>query len=212
MNNSNTALAEYEVSRISLNYLHARRIVEVIIILLLSPLIFLAMGSIALCIRLFDKGPVFFIQNRPGKNGRIFRMYKFRTMVVNADTSTLTALNDKRITKTGRVLRKYKLDELPQCINILKGEMSFIGPRPVPENFYSLYRQNIPSYDLRHLVLPGITGLAQINQGYTATIEGEKEKFDIDLQYIRTIGLATDTKIVWQTVKFFFKTVCVSSS
>ena len=184
-------------------YLQKRRAVEVVSIILISPVLFVAMLCISVTILLFDRGAVFFIQKRPGRDGKLFSMYKFRTMLPDADTSFLTSTHDRRVTKLGRLLRKYKLDELPQFINVLKGQMSIIGPRPVPEQFYHLYIDQIPHYSLRHTIRPGITGWAQVQLGYTETLEDEKKKLSLDLEYIENIGYSMDITIIKRTLRKF---------
>lgn len=186
-------------SGIPISYLQSRRIVELMAIMILAPLIFPTMAIISVCLFLLDKGPVFFIQRRLGKDGKLFRMCKFRTMRPNCDNSYLTRSNDERITSIGRILRNTKLDELPQFVNVLKGDMSIIGPRPVPENFFHLYVSKIPHYPLRHVIRPGITGWAQVRLGYTDTLEQERLKFQLDLEYIRNIGPSYDLQILWRT-------------
>lgn len=182
------------------SYLKKRRAVEFILTLILSPFLLFLILIVSLTLTLFDKGPVFFIQNRMGKRGKLFRMYKFRTMYQNCDDRFLTSTNDKRVTKIGKFLRQTKLDELPQLLNVLRGEMSIIGPRPTPENFYDLYKSQIPYYSIRHLILPGITGWAQIMLGYTKTIEQERQKFYLDIEYIKNIGFRYDIKILCYTL------------
>ncbi len=181
------------------NYLEVRRGVELLIIFLSSPLLLIALATISVLILVTDRGPVLFRQKRPGRGGHIFTMYKFRTMYVRSDSSYLTLEVDKRVTRTGKFLRRYKLDELPQLINVILGDMSLIGPRPVPLNFYSLYLDMIPHYDLRHLIRPGITGLAQIQLGYTRTIDEEELKLKYDLEYISRVDTLLDIKILIRT-------------
>lgn len=182
------------------SYLQKRRALEFILTLILSPFLLFLILIVSLTLTLFDKGPVLFIQNRLGKRGKLFRMYKFRTMYQNCDDRFLTSTNDKRVTRIGKFLRQTKLDELPQLLNVLRGEMSIIGPRPTPENFYELYKSQIPYYSIRHLILPGITGWAQIMLGYTKTIEQERQKFYLDLEYIKNIGFSYDIKILCYTL------------
>lgn len=181
-------------------YLRKRRAFEFLLTLILSPLLLFLILVVSLTLILFDRGPVFFIQNRLGKHGKLFRMYKFRTMYQNCDDRFLTSTNDKRVTRIGKILRQTKLDELPQLLNVLRGEMSLIGPRPTPENFYDLYKSQIPYYSVRNLILPGITGWAQIMLGYTKTLEQERQKFYLDLEYIKNIGFGYDLKILCYTL------------
>ncbi len=135
-------------------------------------------------------------------HGKKFKIYKFRTMYANQnETFKLTVGdNDSRLTKAGKVLRRYHLDELPQIINVVLGDMSFVGPRPVPNELYEYYIENIPDYDARHIVRPGITGLAQVTQGYTNTLAQEKEKHSIDLTYIQQMSFLLDFKILLTTL------------
>jgi lipopolysaccharide/colanic/teichoic acid biosynthesis glycosyltransferase len=142
------------------NYLRIRRVAELLLILIAAPALVLLMLCAALLIWIEDRRQVFFIQERPGQNGKIFRLYKFRSMYQGSDTKLIHGEKDSRITKIGHYLRKYKIDELPQFLNVVKGDMSIIGPRPVPIHYYKLYRELIQDYDLRHIIPPGITGLA----------------------------------------------------
>lgn len=186
-------------AKIPWKYLQARRVVELFLIVLLSPLLIIGLAGTALLLLVADRGPVFFIQKRPGRGGKLFPLYKFRTMFPAASQAKLTARGDRRITPIGRLLRRTKLDELPQLLNVLRGDMSLIGPRPVPENFYQLYLKELPGYDQRHRIRPGITGLAQVQLGYTETLDGERQKLGIDLHYIQHISPALDLKILRDT-------------
>src|SRR5690606_31873639 len=143
-------------------YLKIRRLAEILILVAACPV--LASLSLMICILIKHDSPgsALFAQLRPGKGGKPFLMYKFRSMYLNSDSSYLTLQSDNRITPVGKFIRKYRIDELPQIINILKGEMSIIGPRPVPLNFCYKYEKEIDHYHLRHRIRPGITGLAQI--------------------------------------------------
>jgi exopolysaccharide biosynthesis polyprenyl glycosylphosphotransferase len=157
---------------------------------------------IALAIKLDSHGPVFFIQPRLGLRGRGFNLIKFRTMhPSNGGTSQWVRDNGDRITRVGAWLRKFRLDELPQLINILRGDMSFVGPRPHPVSNYELFMENIPYYSLRSMVRPGMTGWAQIRYGYANNLEEETEKMRYDLYYIKHTSLWFDLRILFETVK-----------
>ncbi|MCJ8325299.1 MAG: sugar transferase [Rhizobiales bacterium] len=148
--------------------------------------------------------PVFFNQPRVGRNGKIFKIYKLRTMVGTNINSEFASSETHRITQFGNFLRKTRIDELPQIINVLKGEMSFIGPRPEQPDFVKRYCEIIDDYNHRHFVKPGITGLAQVENGYTDSDEGTKQKLKFDLLYIQKLDLKTDLKIIYKT---FFEVV-----
>lgn len=122
-------------------------------------------------------------------------------MYSGSDTSFLTTSQDQRVTTSGKIIRRYRIDELPQLFNIIKGEMSLVGPRPVPLDFLNSYNLQIENYDMRHLIRPGITGLAQIRQGYTTTVAEEAVKLKYDLFYIKSISPLTDLRILFQSVK-----------
>jgi len=181
-------------------YLFIRRIIEVFIIMLSIPLTLPISFFVGITIKLSSKSNIFFIQERPGKNGIPFRLVKFRTMEESpSNIFKLTKKNDPRITALGRILRKYHLDELPQLWNVLKGEMSIIGPRPVPFELYDYYLDVIPNYDLRHIIRPGITGWAQVKLGYTNDLAGEQKKCQLDLFYLKHISLKYDLIILYKT-------------
>lgn len=182
-------------------YLEIRRLVEILILIATFPVLALLFLITYILIKYDSPGSVLFSQLRPGKGGKPFLMYKFRSMYVNADSSYLTLDSDNRITTVGKFIRKYRIDELPQIINILKGEMSFIGPRPVPLNFCYKYEKEIDHYHLRHRIRPGITGLAQVRQGYTTTVEEERRKLKYDLFYINTFSVRLDILILFSSIK-----------
>ena len=186
--------------RIPVGYLRLRRAAEVLAVIVLLPFVLPAVLLVALLIAVTSRGNVLYIQARPGRDGKVFSMYKFRTMHANSSTDLLAQENDQRITRAGKWLRKYRIDELPQLLNVLKGDMSIIGPRPVPHNFYQTYLDEVPGYNLRHLIRPGITGLAQVLQGYTRTLEEEQLKFRYDLYYISNISAEMDWAIIRTTV------------
>ena len=159
---------------------------------------------IALLIKLDSRGPVLFKQERIGQDRRPFTIYKFRSMVANAESQSGPVWaqdDDSRITRIGKVTRKLRIDELPQLLNVFKGEMSFVGPRPEREFFILELEKQIPYYDERFNVKPGITGWAQVGYGYGATIEDAIEKLNYDLFYIKNLSLFLDLMIVFRTFK-----------
>jgi lipopolysaccharide/colanic/teichoic acid biosynthesis glycosyltransferase len=185
------------------NYLFIRRIFEISGILVFFPLILGVFIVTALAVFLDSRGGIFFHQMRPGKGGKLFKMWKFRSMrpKKEGENFQLTQTDDDRVTRVGKIIRRWRLDELPQFWNILRGEMSLIGPRPVPLALFEVYCQKIPDYQLRLLVRPGLTGLAQVRQGYTASLEGEQEKWVLDMEYIQNLSVKMDVILVFATVR-----------
>jgi exopolysaccharide biosynthesis polyprenyl glycosylphosphotransferase len=172
-------------------------------IVFLSPLFLLT----AILIKCTSRGPVFFTQTRVGKDGTLFDIYKFRTMRVDAEKETgpiWAENNDPRLIPIGRFLRQAHIDEIPQFINILKGEMSLIGPRPERPVFVQQFKKEIIDYEKRLAVKPGLTGLAQVWHTYDATIEDVRKKIKYDLLYIRKLCLWTDVRILLRTVRVVF--------
>jgi sugar transferase (PEP-CTERM system associated) len=166
----------------------------------LGPLMLLT----ALLIRLESPGPIFYTQERVGKDGKSFNIIKFRSMRTDAEKNLnpqWASQNDPRVTRIGSILRKLRIDELPQFINILKGEMSFVGPRPERPFFVQLLVGKIPYYNLRHSVIPGVTGWAQVSYPYGATIDDAKNKLEYDLFYVKNASIAFDLAILFETVK-----------
>ena len=162
------------------------------------------MVLVALAVRVSSRGPVFYRQTRVGLNGKDFTLYKFRSMGVNAEAGTgavWASKNDPRVTPLGKWLRKLRLDELPQLFNVLKREMTMVGPRPERPEFVRMLSEKIPYYRQRHYVKPGITGWAQINHKYCDTVEDTETKLEYDLYYIKRQSLALDLYIMFQTVK-----------
>ena len=157
----------------------------------------------ALLIKLESRGPVFYKQERVGKNGRTFVLMKFRSMKVDAeqDGPVWASKGDARTTRIGRIIRKIRVDEIPQFWNILKGEMSFVGPRPERPHFVAQLAEEIPFYEQRHLIAPGLTGWAQIKYPYGSSIEDARQKLQYDLFYIKNHGLVLDGIILFETVK-----------
>jgi sugar transferase (PEP-CTERM system associated) len=158
---------------------------------------------VVLLVRLSSPGPVFFRQERVGLNGKIFNVYKFRTMVVNAEAegAQWAQKNDPRVTRMGQFMRKTRLDEVPQLWNVLRGDMSFVGPRPERPEFVSWLAQELPFYDVRNMIRPGLTGWAQIRYGYGATLEQSREKLAYDLYYVKHQTLGLDLLIMFETIK-----------
>ena len=157
----------------------------------------------ALLIKLDSRGPVFYKQERVGKNGRTFVLMKFRSMKVDAEKSgpVWASKSDDRTTRVGRIIRKVRIDEIPQFLNILKGEMSFVGPRPERPHFVAQLAEEIPYYEQRHLIAPGLTGWAQIKYPYGASIEDARQKLQYDLFYIKNYSLILDAVIMFETIK-----------
>ena len=160
---------------------------------------------IALLIRLTSTGPVLYRQERVGEQGRPFLAVKFRSMPTGAEAASgpvwAAEGHDPRATPLGRLLRRWRLDELPQLLNVVRGEMSFVGPRPERPHFVELLRKVIPYYDERHRVRPGITGWAQIRSGYGSTIEDSERKLEFDLYYVKNMSLLLDFAILVETVR-----------
>jgi lipopolysaccharide/colanic/teichoic acid biosynthesis glycosyltransferase len=166
----------------------------------LSPFLLL----VAAAIRLDSPGPIFFSQMRVGERRRIYRMYKFRSMVKDAEKLSgpvWAQENDPRVTRVGRFLRRFRIDELPQLWNILKGEMSCVGPRPERSEFVQELEKTVPYYRERFSVKPGITGWAQVNFGYCATISDSIEKLNYDFFYIKNMSNLMDLLVMLQTIK-----------
>lgn len=182
-----------------------KRMLDIAGVVFLIPLAVPLAAFAALAVFLTSGRPVLFMQQRVGRFGRPFRMIKLRTMAMSTEGMTsATAVGDRRVTGLGRVLRRYRIDELPQFINVLKGDMSLIGPRPEQPSLAENYRTSLPHYDDRHLVRPGITGWAQVNYGYAATLEETREKLRYDREYIQRASLALDALIVAKTMSTLF--------
>jgi len=174
------------------------RLVALVGLMLAAPLLLI----ICAAIKLESRGPVLFVQERIGLFGRRFPLLKFRTMVPDPRPSSEWARdNATRITRVGKWLRKFRLDELPQFINILRGDMALIGPRPHPASNYGLFADRIPHYALRCRVRPGVTGWAQVRYGYANNLEEETEKMRFDLYYIKHLSFYLDLRILVDTVK-----------
>lgn len=218
------AMAEDLEELVDMRQARLRRAVDVAAatagIVVLAPV----MAVVALAVKMDSRGPVFYAQDRVGINrrrrerrtnrpadgrrrvvnaGRPFRIYKFRTMRTDAESGgpQWAKYGDPRITRTGRVLRKTRLDEIPQFLNVLRGDMTLIGPRPERPFFVNILQKEVPHYSKRLLVKPGITGMAQVNHKYDDSIESVRTKVKWDLRYIRSQGLASDARIVLRTIR-----------
>ena len=184
------------------------KIFAISILVLSSPIMLVAIVA-----RLLEDGrPVFIKQKRVGLNGKVFNLYKMRSMIVlspdgSAETTKAiweTGANDPRITRVGKVIRKLHIDEISQMINIIKGDLSLIGPRPERPEFVSSLEETIPHYKLRHIIKPGFTGWAQIKYHYARTKEESKEKFEYDLYYMKNRNIFLDFGIIMRTVQIIF--------
>ncbi len=180
-----------------------KRVLDVVLslglIVSLAPLLVLT----ALAIKLDSPGPALYRQRRVGKDGKLFEVYKFRSMRMDAekDGPQYARINDDRVTRIGRFIRKTRIDEIPQAMNVLRGEMSFVGPRPERPEFVAELERAIPHYRSRQLVKPGITGWAQVKYEYAATVEGASEKLRYDLYYIRNFTPLLDIIIIVMTIR-----------
>jgi len=188
-----------------LGYRKAKRVIDVLASVVLLPVLIVPGLIVALAIKLDSPGPVFFRQRRMGYKGETFRVCKFRTMVdagPDEDIDSLVTMHDdKRITRLGRFLRRTRIDELPQIWNVLRGEMSWVGPRPEAVNLSEFYEQEISFYRYRHIVRPGITGWAQVNQGHVTTLSEIDHKLQFDFYYIKNISYWIDLLIVFRTLR-----------
>lgn len=201
-NESKNIVSSLEVD-VSSFYLGFRRIIDVLVgligIIIVSPIILIT----CLFVVLESKGNPIYKQARVGLGNKQFNIYKIRSMVSNAEANGAkwATKNDARVTKVGKFIRMTRIDELPQFINILKGDMTIIGPRPEREIFYVEFEKTIPNFRDRLLIKPGLTGYAQVNGGYDVA---PKEKLDLDLYYIKHISLWLDLKILFKTVFIVF--------
>jgi sugar transferase (PEP-CTERM system associated) len=180
-----------------------KRVIDLVVSLVLVTVAFPVMAVVALAILLEDGTPVLFRQQRIGLGGHTFQIFKFRSMRHGSEKGKprWTTDGDSRITRVGSFIRKFRLDELPQFINILRGEMSLIGPRPEVPYFCELLEKEIPFFNQRHVVRPGLTGWAQVKYQYGATLEEAKTKFEFDLFYIKRLSLMLDAAIIFETAK-----------
>jgi exopolysaccharide biosynthesis polyprenyl glycosylphosphotransferase len=181
-----------------------KRVMDIILALIGLAIFLLMLPFIALAIKLDSSGPIFYMQERTGKAGKPFRVIKLRTMVQDAEKRSgplWAAKGDPRITTVGRFLRKSRLDEVPQIINVLRGEMSMVGPRPERPKFVEMLSEEIPFYNTRHVIRPGVTGWAQVKYRYGSSTYDSMVKLQYDLYYIRHRSLLLDLLILIRTVR-----------
>ena len=176
---------------------------DLFFVLISLPIVVFTALSLLLLNPFFNPGPLFYSQKRMGKNHQPFIMYKFRTMLPEGDNQRCheSGVEEDRITLLGGVLRRLRIDELPNLLNVLRREMSVIGPRPDSWNHAVEYAKVVPNYDARHLVRPGITGLAQVEMGYAEGIEQTEMKAKLDRCYIECYGFRQEARIIFKTVK-----------
>ena len=187
-------------------YLIFKRLVDFIFAIILLIITFPIITVAAVAVKIESTGPILFKQLRPGKQGRVFKVYKFRSMRIETEKSGRTLSDMERMTKVGSILRKTSIDELPQLINIIKGDMSFIGPRPLLVQYLELYTDEQMR---RHDITPGISGWAQVNGRNTISWE---EKFKYDVYYVDNISLRIDLNILWLTICNIINGINVNSS
>ncbi|WP_309569814.1 exopolysaccharide biosynthesis polyprenyl glycosylphosphotransferase [Deinococcus sp.] len=212
------SLQEELSGRVSVEYLHGARLGEVpflssyvqvkvlldrVVTILALPALLPVAAVVALIVLLDSGAPILFFQERVGRDGRLFRMVKFRTMRTDSEHggAAFATTDDARVTRVGRFLRKFRLDELPQFWNVLSGDMSIIGPRPEQRAFVDRFNQEIRLYPLRHWVRPGITGWAQVVQGYAADTGTTVDKLRYDVFYIKYLSFWMDVRIVFKTLQ-----------
>jgi lipopolysaccharide/colanic/teichoic acid biosynthesis glycosyltransferase len=189
----------------SRQYLVVRRVIELALTVLLLPVLLPVLLIVAAIVRLDSPGPVVFVQTRIGRRGQPFRMIKFRTMFHGAGGPSFTSTVDPRVTRVGGFLRQCRLDELPQLFNILRGDMSWVGPRPEAASLEQGYVRDIEHFALRGIVRPGVTGWAQINQGYAHAPDEMRSKLEYDLYYLKHCSLWLDLVIVLRTFAVVFR-------
>jgi exopolysaccharide biosynthesis polyprenyl glycosylphosphotransferase len=177
-------------------------IFSLIILIISSPFLLIAV----VLVYAHDRGPVFYTHERVGLGGKTFKLYKIRSMNIDAEKDGVkwTEHNDQRITPIGKIIRKLHIDEIPQMVNILKGDISLVGPRPERPEFVELLEKEIPYYSFRHIIRPGFTGWAQIKYRYANTSESSKEKFEYDLYYIKNRNIFLDFGIIIRTIQIIF--------
>ena len=183
-------------------YMVTKRLADIALVLLSLPITLPIIVITALIIRLETRGRAVFNQQRIGLDNQVFVLYKLRSMQITdpAQPAAFAVENDSRITRVGKVIRRLRIDELPQIWNVMKGDMSIIGPRPEQVHFVQEYQSLIPKYTYRHTIKPGITGLAQIEQGYVEDLQGTIKKLEYDLHYVENMSIKLDISILFKTI------------
>jgi lipopolysaccharide/colanic/teichoic acid biosynthesis glycosyltransferase len=183
-------------------WLPGKRAVETITTVITAPFWMVLAGLVGIYVKLSTRGPALFRQERVGFGGEPFIMYKFRTMAEDAESKgpSFASEKDERLIRGGRLLRKSRLDEIPQLWNVMKGEMSLVGPRAEQVPFADDFTRQIPFYAHRHLVRPGLTGWAQVNYGYADDQADTVEKLTYDLYYIKHMSPVMDLRVLWKSV------------
>ena len=184
-----------------LQYTQAKRVVDIAFGLIGSLILIPVTIVVAVLNPWFNRGPLLYSQPRVGRAGKEFTIYKLRTMTPQEGPSKWTSKGDVRVTPLGGLLRRSHLDELPQVVNIIKGDLALVGPRPEQPRYVTELREKIAFYDVRHLVRPGLTGWAQVKQGYAADEQDAFEKLQYDFYYLRRQGVNLDVRIVWRTLR-----------
>jgi sugar transferase (PEP-CTERM system associated) len=187
----------------SVSRIFVKRTFDLVASIILSIITLPLMLLTALLIYIEDRGPIFYQQERVGKGGRLYKVLKFRSMRNNAEQGgrpQWAAQNDPRTTTVGAIIRKLRIDEIPQVLNVLKGEMSFVGPRPERPYFVKQLSETVPFYDIRHTIKPGITGMAQVRYQYGASVEDSVQKLQYDLYYVKNNSLFLDLLILIDTI------------
>ena len=184
------------------SYVFVKRILDTLLVLIAAPIALVLGVIIWAAVRIDSGGKAIFSQQRVGRNGELFTLYKFRTMVdgADADGPKFAVVNDERLTRVGRFLRRFRVDELPQLFNVLKGDLSLVGPRPEQPEFVDDFVHTIPFYAYRHLIRPGVTGWAQVNYGYADDEADTVEKLTYDLYYVKHMSVWLDLDVLGKSI------------
>ena len=193
-----------ESRKLSFGFTFFKRTVDIVTSLILLPIIVVICALALILNPILNRGKLFYTQNRVGKNNTVFRIYKLRTMQGGAESTKFATEEKSRITPLGRFMRNIHVDELPQIVNVLIGDMSLIGPRPEQPEFFQNYVQNIEGFSRRQSVRPGVSGLAQLCYGYTDSPVGARRKLKWDLEYIHHQGFFLETQIYLRTFVYIF--------
>jgi lipopolysaccharide/colanic/teichoic acid biosynthesis glycosyltransferase len=200
-----TPVVDRVPSSATLYFQLAKRTIDIGFALLLLPALIVIALILVVLNPCLNRGSLIFSQERVGRDATLFNIYKFRTMEGETSESRFAPEEEYRISRLGSFMRRARIDELPQILNVLFGQMSMVGPRPEQVEFYNQYKAAIPGYAARQQVRPGITGLAQLKYGYTSDEAGTVRKLKWDLEYIRRSGFRLEGYIIWQTMVFVFQ-------